>query len=107
MVTRDVPTPQKGEMLIKVAAAAINRPDVVQVHSNFLSTNLASRNVSSSEGSEQHSGSGVLRHRRRSRRWLHWLQSGRQGVRHFDRWWLCGIHHDELHVCRKLFHPAS
>ena len=33
MVTRDVPTPQKGEMLIKVAAAAINRPDVVQVRS--------------------------------------------------------------------------
>lgn len=33
VVTRDVPTPQKGEMLIKVAAAAINRPDVVQVPS--------------------------------------------------------------------------
>lgn len=33
VVTRDVPTPQKGEMLIKVAAAAINRPDVVQVRS--------------------------------------------------------------------------
>ncbi|KAK8816805.1 hypothetical protein WA577_002202, partial [Blastocystis sp. JDR] len=30
VVTRDVPTPKKGEMLIKVAAAAINRPDVIQ-----------------------------------------------------------------------------
>ena len=29
VVTRDVPTPKKGEMLIKVAAAAINRPDVI------------------------------------------------------------------------------
>lgn len=67
MVTRDVPTPQKGEMLIKVAAAAINRPDVVQVPSYCLSRNLASRNVPSSEGSEQHSGSGVFRYRRCSR----------------------------------------
>ena len=31
VVERPVPVPQKGEMLIKVAAAAINRPDVVQV----------------------------------------------------------------------------
>ena len=31
IVTRDVPTPKKGEMLIKVAASAINRPDVIQV----------------------------------------------------------------------------
>lgn len=34
IVTRDVPTPKKGEMLIKVAASAINRPDVMQVQSN-------------------------------------------------------------------------
>ncbi len=31
IVTRDVPTPKQGEMLIKVAASAINRPDVIQV----------------------------------------------------------------------------
>ena len=31
IVTRDVPTPKEGEMLIKVSACAINRPDVMQV----------------------------------------------------------------------------
>ena len=37
VVTRDVPTPKKGEMLIKVSAAAINRPDVIQVRLSRLS----------------------------------------------------------------------
>lgn len=31
VVTRDVPTPKEGELLIKVSACAINRPDVIQV----------------------------------------------------------------------------
>lgn len=48
IVTRDVPTPKKGEMLIKVAASAINRPDVMQVQSNMFLSFLAFRNVSSS-----------------------------------------------------------
>lgn len=30
IVTRDVPEPKEGELLIKVAACAINRPDVIQ-----------------------------------------------------------------------------
>ena len=35
VVTRDVPTPKKGEMLVKVAAAAIKRPVVIQVRFTF------------------------------------------------------------------------
>lgn len=30
IVTRAVPEPKEGELLIKVAACAINRPDVIQ-----------------------------------------------------------------------------
>lgn len=48
IVTRDVPTPKKGEMLIKVAASAINRPDVIQVEESLKLSFLASRYVSSS-----------------------------------------------------------
>ena len=43
VVTRDVPTPKKGEMLIKVAAAAINRPDVIQVRRSRLSLMVRDR----------------------------------------------------------------
>ena len=68
---------------------------------------LASRNVPSPEGSEQHSGSGVLWNRSGARRRLHGLQSGRQGVRHSDGWRLRRIYDHELHVRTRFGVSAS
>ena len=76
VVTRDVPTPKKGEMLIKVAAAAINRPDVIQVRFSRLSLMVRDR-ACTLQGCFQHSRPGVLWNGRGGDGGLPGLQGGR------------------------------
>ncbi len=55
---RPVPTPGAGEILVKVAAAGVNRPDVMQRHGLYPPP----------QGRPRHSGPRDRRHRRGVRR---------------------------------------
>ena len=68
---RDVPQPKAGEVLVKVAAAGVNRPDVMQRQGNYPPP----------PGAPDIPGLETCRRSRRARRWREALEGRRQDHR--------------------------
>ena len=68
---RDMPVPKPGEVLVKVAAAGVNRPDVMQREGKYPPP----------PGAPGHSGPRARRRSRRARRRREALEGRRQGLR--------------------------
>ncbi len=79
LVDRPIPEPKAGEVLIKVSAAGINRPDVFQRKGNYAPPPGASDLPGLEVAGEIVGGDAGRR----------WLCCGRQSVRPASRWRLC------------------